>query len=95
MIFMDVQMPEMDGYDATRQIRAIEAEMKTQNATSFTEGKTRSYNRDLQEQIPVIAMTANVFREDVEKCLKAGMNEHIGKPLDFNEVIEVLKKHLR
>jgi CheY-like chemotaxis protein len=75
MIFMDVQMPEMDGYDATRKIRELDTEY----------AKT----------IPIIAMTANVFREDIENCLNAGMNEHIGKPLDFNEVIAVLKKHLR
>jgi signal transduction histidine kinase len=74
LIFMDVQMPEMDGYEATRQIRAIEG--------------------DLQGQIPIIAMTANVFREDIEKCLEAGMNNHVGKPLDFNEVLEKLRFYL-
>jgi CheY-like chemotaxis protein len=39
-------------------------------------------------------MTANVFREDVERCLAAGMNSHIGKPLDFGEVIDVLRKYV-
>ncbi|MCL2517179.1 MAG: response regulator [Oscillospiraceae bacterium] len=71
MIFMDVQMPEMDGYEATRRIRALDV----------PKAKT----------IPIIAMTANVFREDVEKCLEAGMNGHIGKPLDFDEVISQLR----
>ncbi|MDR3364188.1 MAG: response regulator [Clostridiales Family XIII bacterium] len=75
LILMDVQMPEMDGYEATRTIRAIGA----------AEAKT----------IPIIAMTANVFKEDVEKCLAAGMNEHIGKPLNFEEVLGVLRRHLR
>jgi signal transduction histidine kinase/DNA-binding response OmpR family regulator len=74
MILMDVQMPEMDGYDATRKIRGLD----TVNAKT----------------IPIIAMTANVFREDVEKCLDAGMNGHIGKPLNFDEVIAVLKEYL-
>jgi len=77
MIFMDVQMPEMDGYEATRQIRSMEAE----------QGKAG-------RRIPIIAMTANVFREDVEKCLEAGMDSHIGKPLNLDEVIEKLRTFL-
>jgi signal transduction histidine kinase/DNA-binding response OmpR family regulator len=74
LIFMDMQMPEMDGITATVNIRAME----------HKKAKT----------IPIIAMTANVFREDVEKCIAAGMNDHIGKPLDFNEVLEKLKLYL-
>ncbi|MDR1133273.1 MAG: response regulator, partial [Synergistaceae bacterium] len=75
MIFMDVQMPEMDGYEATRRIRAS--------------GVPRG--RD----IPIIAMTANVFREDIEKCLASGMDDHVGKPLDFDDLIEKLRKYCR
>ncbi len=67
LIFMDIQMPEMDGYEATQRIRALD----------IPEAQT----------IPIIAMTANVFREDVEKCLEAGMNDHVGKPLNFDEVL--------
>jgi len=74
-ILMDMQMPEMDGYEATRRIRALD----------IPKAKT----------IPIVAMTANVFREDVEKCLEAGMDSHIGKPLDFNEVIDKLNTFLR
>jgi CheY-like chemotaxis protein len=70
-IFMDVQMPEMDGYEASRRIRALDAP----NAAT----------------VPIIAMTANVFREDIEKCLAAGMNEHLGKPLDIDEVLATLR----
>ncbi|MDR1134846.1 MAG: bacteriohemerythrin [Clostridiales Family XIII bacterium] len=73
MIFMDVQMPEMDGYEATRRIRAL----GTPSAAL----------------IPIVAMTANVFREDVEKCLAVGMNGHVGKPLDFEEVLNVLRQY--
>ena len=76
IIFMDVQMPEMDGYEATRKIREIEMNQK----------KTKS--------VPIVAMTANVFREDIEKCLDAGMNDHIGKPLDFDTVMQVLRLYL-
>jgi signal transduction histidine kinase/DNA-binding response OmpR family regulator len=80
MIFMDVQMPEMDGYEATRQIRTSETERQAGN---------------LHAQIPIVAMTANVFREDIEKCLKAGMNDHVGKPLNFEEVLIKLRKYLK
>jgi signal transduction histidine kinase/CheY-like chemotaxis protein len=81
MIFMDVQMPEMDGYEATRRIRALEREGKT--------ARTRAPGG-----IPIVAMTANVFREDIEKCLAAGMNDHVGKPLDFEEVLKKLHRYL-
>ncbi|MDR1379722.1 MAG: response regulator [Synergistaceae bacterium] len=74
VIFMDVQMPEIDGYEATQRIRA----------SSFPRAK----------QVPVIAMTANVFREDIDQCLKAGMNDHVGKPLDLNEVLDKLRLYL-
>jgi len=74
LIFMDIQMPEMDGYEATRNIRAL----KTPEAV----------------HIPIIAMTANVFREDVEKCLKAGMDGHVGKPIDLEEVMNKLRSYL-
>jgi PAS domain S-box-containing protein len=74
LIFMDIQMPEMDGYEATRHIRALD----------MPKAKT----------VPIIAMTANVFREDIEKCIEAGMNSHVGKPLNFIEVLEKLKGYL-
>jgi CheY-like chemotaxis protein len=44
--------------------------------------------------IPIVAITANVFREDIDNCMKAGMNAHIGKPLDWEEVISTLKEYL-
>jgi CheY-like chemotaxis protein len=74
-IFMDIQMPEMDGYEAARLIRAYESE----------NGLKRR---------PIIAMTANVFREDIERCLAAGMDGHVGKPLEIEEVLKWLRKYL-
>jgi signal transduction histidine kinase/DNA-binding response OmpR family regulator/PAS domain-containing protein len=71
LIFMDLQMPVLDGFGASREIRKL--------------------NSEKAKTIPIIAMTANVFREDVEKCLAAGMNDHIGKPLDFDKVLEKLR----
>ncbi len=74
MIFMDIHMPEMDGYEATRQIRMLSG----------------AWSRE----VPIVAMTANVFREDVEKCLAAGMNDHIGKPLNMDDVMTKLRQNL-
>ncbi|MDR2095168.1 MAG: response regulator, partial [Treponema sp.] len=82
MIFMDIQMPGMDGYEATRRIRTFEKDLNKQLAP------------DSPKEIPIIAMTANVFREDIEKCLESGMNDHVGKPLDFSEVLEILRRFL-
>jgi CheY-like chemotaxis protein len=74
MIFMDVQMPEMDGYEATRAIRALDVP------------RART--------VPIVAMTANVFREDIEKSLNAGMNDHLGKPIDLHDVLAKLRAYL-
>ncbi|MDR1946067.1 MAG: response regulator [Desulfovibrio sp.] len=74
LILMDINMPEMDGYEATRRIRAL----------GLPEAAT----------IPIVAMTANTFREDVESCLEAGMNDHIAKPINTEELFEKLQKHL-
>jgi signal transduction histidine kinase/DNA-binding response OmpR family regulator len=80
MIFMDVQMPGMDGYEATKKIRELEASLVS-----------RGMNH---RPVPIIAMTANVFREDIERCLAAGMNGHIGKPLDLNDVMITLRQYV-
>ena len=74
LILMDIQMPIIDGYEATKRIRAS--------------GRTNA------DKIPIIAMTANVFSEDVERCLSAGMNGHLGKPVDINEIIARFKDYL-
>jgi CheY-like chemotaxis protein len=74
LILMDLQMPEMDGYEAARRIRALSDERAL--------------------SVPIIAMTANVFRDDIEKCLAAGMTDHIGKPLDIDELYQKLRDYL-
>jgi len=74
LILMDINMPEMDGYEATRQIRALD--------------------HPRAKSIPIIAMTANVFREDIEQCIEAGMNDHTGKPIDTESLFGALKKYL-
>ena len=74
IIFMDIQMPRMNGYDATRAIRAMH----------------RSYCR----QVPIVAMTANAFAEDVQAAKTVGMNEHIAKPLDLKTLARTLEKWL-
>jgi len=93
IIFMDVQMPVMNGHKATRRIRSFEALQDF--STSFTVGETRSDNRNLRKKIPIIALTANVFMSDIEECLAAGMDDHLGKPLDIERVIEKLRKYLK
>jgi signal transduction histidine kinase/DNA-binding response OmpR family regulator len=85
IIFMDVQMPEMDGYTATGLIRAFEEERRKSLPPS-QETPPRG--------VPIIAMTANVFREDIEKCLAAGMDAHVGKPLDLDEMLATLRTYL-
>jgi len=75
IVLMDVQMPKMDGLEATRQIRALPA---LQGA-----------------ELPIIAMTANVFKDDIEKCLAAGMNDHLGKPLDIDKILDKLRIYLK
>ncbi len=72
MILMDVQMPVMNGYEATRQIRAC----------SHPEAKT----------IPIVAMTANTFAEDVRNALDAGMDGHLAKPIDMDAVRETVSR---
>lgn len=75
LILMDMQMPIMDGCEASEKIRSLD--------------------RDDARSIPIIAVTANAFSEDVARVLRSGMNAHIAKPIDFNVLQEVMKAHLK
>lgn len=76
MILMDVMMPKMNGYEATREIR---------NLSDRPDGR----------MIPIIAMTANAFAEDVQASLDAGMNGHIAKPINMDEVIKAIARNVK
>ena len=76
IIFMDIMMPNMNGYEATKAIRALQ-------------------NRPDARTIPIIAMTANAFAEDVQASLDAGMNDHLSKPIVMEEVIKAIARNIR
>jgi len=74
LILMDINMPEMDGYEATLKIRAMD--------------------HPKAKQIPIIAMTANVFKEDIDRCIEAGMNAHTGKPINAAELFTKIDQYI-
>ena len=74
-VLMDIQMPVMDGYTATRAIRSLE-------------------NRKLAK-VPILAMTANAFQEDVQASMDAGMQGHIAKPIDVSNLMDTLSSVLK
>jgi signal transduction histidine kinase len=74
LILMDIQMPEMDGYEATREIRAL--------------------SNSAAKSVPILAMTANVLADDISKSMESGMNDHIAKPIDANQLYAKIAKYL-
>jgi len=74
LIFMDINMPELSGDEATKEIRALDSKKA--------------------KEIPIIAMTADVFKEDIEKCLSVGMNDHISKPIVLPVLFGKLKQYM-
>ena len=73
---MDIMMPEMDGYEATRRIRSMKDRLDG-------------------EKIPIIAMTANAFAEDMQASLAAGMNAHLTKPIEIDSLIRTISNQLK
>ena len=73
-ILMDIRMPIMNGYDATKNIRSLDRP---------------------DADIPIIAMTADAFSEDINHCLACGMNAHIAKPIDIQEAVRQLEKYMK
>ena len=74
LILMDVRMPVMNGYEATRAVRAMDRP---------------------DASIPIIAMTADAFSEDIHNCMECGMNAHVAKPLDIKVLIRLIQKYIR
>jgi CheY-like chemotaxis protein len=74
LILMDLRMPVMNGYDATRAIRSLD--------------------RPDAQTVPIIAMTADAFSEDIHRCLECGMDAHIAKPLDMRELLRLMQRYL-
>ena len=74
LIFMDIQMPIMDGYEATRQIRSLD--------------------RPDAKTVPILAISANAYKEDIESALASGMNAHIAKPVEINILMDMIKYYL-
>ncbi len=74
LILMDVQMPMMNGYEATKNIRALD--------------------RNDAKSTPIIAMTANAFKDDIDRAYQHGMNAHVAKPIDMDKLVDVLKLYI-
>jgi CheY-like chemotaxis protein len=74
LVFMDTRMPVLDGYEATRRIRALD--------------------RTDARMMPIISMSANAFRDDIQAAYASGMNDYLIKPIDINRLAEILNKFL-
>ena len=78
LVLMDCQMPEMDGYEATRRIRALEAQGNLPHAP--TGGR-----------LPIIALTANAVKATASRCLEAGMDDHVSKPINPKVLVKKIE----
>jgi len=114
-VLMDIQMPVMDGYSATRKIREWEAELKADSSKLIAEKEMKAQSSKLKESdseelsassieypassiqhpVPIIAMTAHAMAGDEQKSLRAGMNGHVTKPIDPEQLFSTLLKWIQ
>jgi CheY-like chemotaxis protein len=91
-VLMDVQMPVMDGYTATRKIREWETEVREQRTEDRSQDSALSPQ---SSELPIIAMTAHAMAGDEDKSLQAGMNGHVTKPIDPDQLFATLQKWIK
>jgi len=97
LVFMDMQMPEMGGVEATRHIREWEDKKTTQNLKSQAKEIQDHSNSSFElaahrKRVPIIALTANAICGDKEKCLEIGMDDYITKPINMDIFLKVIEK---
>jgi len=92
LVLMDVQMPEMDGFEATREIRKREEQLKGENDMELSAFGFRHSPRP--RRIPIVAMTAHAMKGDREKCLERGMDDYVSKPVEPQELVEAIERQV-